>query len=123
SNVKIERLQKGWEEAKEGIRFAVNFLRANADIEDESLLSSPVHLLTLAVASQRRRGRLSRDEHRALLYWLHVANAKGHYGRGSSETILDSDLRILFRGGSPEDLIEPLRTQVGRLTVEPGDLA
>jgi hypothetical protein len=121
-SVKIERLQTGWDEAKEGIRFAINFLRANAGIDDESLLSSPLLLLTVGVASHRRRGRLSRDEQRALLYWLHVANAKGHYSRGSSETVLDSDLRILFRGGGPADLIEPLRTQVGRLTVEPGDL-
>lgn len=38
-NTPVERMKEGWREAKEGLRFAINFLRANAGIEDESLLS------------------------------------------------------------------------------------
>jgi hypothetical protein len=34
----IERIQHGWARAQSGLRFAINFLRANAGIEDESLL-------------------------------------------------------------------------------------
>ena len=29
----VEKLKAGWEEAKEGLRFAINFLRTNAGIE------------------------------------------------------------------------------------------
>jgi hypothetical protein len=57
-----------------------------------------------------------------LLYWCHVANTRGRYTRGSSETILDSDLRILFQGGRPTDLLGPLEAQIGRRTVAPADL-
>ena len=32
----IQKLRNGWGEAKEGLRFAVNFLRSNVGIEDES---------------------------------------------------------------------------------------
>src|SRR5207249_148329 len=42
-------LKDGWEQAKLGLDFAINFLRANAGIEDESLLSSPLCLIPLAV--------------------------------------------------------------------------
>jgi Uncharacterized conserved protein (DUF2081). len=48
----IEKLKRGWEEAREGLRFAINFLRANVGIEDESLLSSPMFIHTLAAVSR-----------------------------------------------------------------------
>ena len=38
----VDRFKDGWEKAKDGLRFAVNFLRANAGIEDESLHDSPL---------------------------------------------------------------------------------
>ncbi len=120
-NIPIDRLKQAWEHAKDGLRFTVNFLRANADVGDESLLSSPFLFLPIAVFSQLRNGKLSRDEHQALLYWLYVANARGHYSRGSSEGLLDADLAVLFRGGTPRDLLAPLESQFGRLHIEPSD--
>ena len=32
----VDRLKNGWEQAKEGLRFAINFLRTNAGIEDKA---------------------------------------------------------------------------------------
>ena len=123
ANIKIERLQKGWDTAKDGLRFAINFLASNAGIEDESLLSSPFLMIPLAVLSQIRKNKLSAAESRGLLYWLHAANARGRYSRGSSETLLNEDLAILFKSGEAKDLLEPLKRQFGRLDIEPGDLA
>lgn len=122
-NVAIDRLREGWEQAKEGLRFAINFLRSNADIEDESLLSSPLLMIPPAVYSQRRRGKLTAPEEQQLLQWLHVANARGRYSRGSSESLLDADLSVLFNGGAPSGLIEKARQQFGRLLFEPEELA
>jgi len=119
----IENLKKGWESAKEGLRFAINFLRSNADIEDESLLSSPFLFLPIAVYSQLKQNKLTRPQESALLHWLYVANAKGRYSRGSSETLLDEDLAIVFRGGHPDALLAPMISQFGRLHIEPSDLA
>jgi hypothetical protein len=119
----IEKLKKGWEEAKEGLRFAVNFLRTNAGIEDESLLSSPMFIHALAAVSRIKDNKLTAAEQRALLHWLLVANARGRYSRGSTETLLNEDLAILFRTGDVAALIEPVKRQFGRLHVEPGDLA
>jgi len=63
---------------------------------------------------------ISLDEQRDMLRWLYVANYRGHYS-ASSETTLDADLGVLFRGGSFKELLEPLLTKFGRLHVEAGD--
>ncbi len=118
----VEQLKSGWGEAKAGLRFAVNFLRENAGIEDESVLSSPMLIIPVAVYSQLKAERFSDEDERALLYWLYVANTRGRYSRGSTETLLAEDLNILFRGGHPADLLEPLRRVFGRLDVLPADL-
>ena len=123
SGIPVKKLQDGWEQAKRGLRFAINFLRSNAGIEDESLLSSPLFFIVIAYLSQLRNEQLSQKEERQLLYWLYVANARGRYSRGSSETILDSDLATLHRGGSVPDLIDAVREQFGRLDFRPSDLA
>lgn len=120
---KIEDLKSGWQEAKEGLRFAVNFLRSNAGIEDESLLSSPMFVHVLAAISRVKKNKLSDAEQKSLLHWLLVANARGRYSRGSTETLLNEDLNIIFRSGDIAALIEPVKRQFGRLTIEPGDLA
>lgn len=119
----VEKLKQGWEEAKEGLRFAINFLRANAGIEDESLLSSPMFIHAIAAVSRAKSNKLSREEQNALMHWLLVANARGRYSRGSTESLLNEDLAIIFRGGGVTALLEPVKRQFGRLTIEPGDLA
>jgi hypothetical protein len=119
----VGKLQEGWEQAKEGLRFAINFLRTNAGIEDESLLSSPMFIHSLAAVSRIKDNKLTGVEQRALLHWLLVANARGRYSRGSTETLLNEDLAILFRTGDIAALMEPVKRQFGRLLIEPGDLA
>lgn len=122
ASIRTERLQEAWEEAKRGLEFAIDFLRTNAGIEDESLLSSPFLMIPIAVVSRLRENHFSAQESKDLLYWLLVANSKGRYSRGSSETLLNEDLAALFRGDPVERLIETLRLQFGRLHVEPADL-
>jgi hypothetical protein len=119
----VADLQRGWEEAKEGLRFAINFLRSNIGIEDESLLSSPMFIHVLAVISRVKDNRLSQAEQRALVHWLLVANARGHFSRGSTESLLNEDLAIIFRTGDIAGLLEPLKRQFGRLHIEASDLS
>jgi hypothetical protein len=122
--ISLERLQDAWGRAKDGLRFAINFLKTNAGVEDESLLSSPLLIIPIAVLGDLRDEQLSPDEERDLLHWLFVANAFGHYSRGSSETILDADLSLLFRRtGTPADLLEIVRQQFGRIRFTAADFA
>ena len=123
SSTSVDQLKAGWAEAKEGLRFAINFLRSNAGIEDETLLSSPNFLHALAAFSRVKDNRISQDEQHALLRWLLVANARGRYSRGSSETLLNEDLNVIFRRADAGELLDILKRQFGRLDVEAGDLA
>lgn len=120
-SISVPNLKSGWEKAKEGLRFAINFLRLNAGIEDESLLSSPFFFIVIAYFGILKNEKLKPEEERLLKYWLYVASAKGRYSRGSSESILDADLKILKTGGSPQDLIKALEQQFGRLTFNVAD--
>ncbi|MBK9080731.1 MAG: DUF262 domain-containing protein [Rhizobiales bacterium] len=122
SSTSVDALKQGWNEAKEGLNFAINFLRANAGIEDESLLSSPMFLHALAAINHVRSNKIAKDEQNAILRWLLVANARGRYSRGSTETLLNEDLKVIFGGGQAGELIDILKRQFGRLVIEPGDL-
>jgi hypothetical protein len=120
-NIAVEKMKHGWELAKDGLRFAINFLRTNADIEDESLLSSPLFFVAIAYFSYMKKEHPSPEEEWTLLQWLYTANAKGRYSRGSSETLLDADLATLRKGGSAAGLIETVGRQFGRLDFDPVD--
>lgn len=123
SSTSIEGLKQGWAEAKKGLNFAINFLRTNAGIEDESLLSSPMFLHTIAAISHVRDNKIGKDEQSALLRWLLVANARGRYSRGSTESLLNEDLKVVFGDGQITELVDVLKRQFGRLNIEAGDLA
>lgn len=118
----INQLQTGWEECKEGMRFAINFLKSNVRIDSPALLSSPFLMISLGYAGHRLGYQLSPQQAADLRYWLLVANTKGRYSRGSSETLLDQDLNRLRNEKGIEALIETLRLQFGKLEIEPGEL-
>ena len=119
--LRLDALQAGWKESCRGMEFAINFLKNNAGIDSPALLSSPFILIGLAYHGHKRDYALSVEESDRLRYWALVANAKGRYSRGSSETILDQDLATLRSGGAQE-LIDRLRQQVGRLDIAPEEL-
>jgi hypothetical protein len=119
----VPKLQAGWEQAKEGMRFAINFLKSNVGIEDPALLSSDLFLIASGYLAHRKQYRLTPAEAAELRYWVLVGNAKGRFSRGSSETLLDQDLARIGRGGGSGDLVEALRLQFGRLDIDPGELA
>jgi hypothetical protein len=77
----------------------------------------------LAVVSRVKDNKLTAKEQNELLHWLLVANARGRYSRGSTESLLNEDLAIIFRTGNLSALMEPVKRQFGRLHIEPNDLA
>jgi hypothetical protein len=118
----VEQLQEAWEECKKGMAFSLNFLRSNVGITSPVLLSSPFMVVALAYYGHHRGYTLSADEVDRVRYWVLIANAKGRYSRGSSETLLDQDLAIIRQGGGVDELIDRLRQQVGRLDIAPEEL-
>jgi hypothetical protein len=115
-------LQAAWKECCLGMEFALNYLKSNVAIESPALLSSPFLLVALAYFGHQRNYKITPEESDRLRFWVLVANAKGRYSRGSSETILDQDLATLKQGGGAPGLIDRLRLQVGRLDITPDEL-
>ena len=118
----IESLKSNWEKSKEGICFAIDFMRNNVGIESPALLSSPFIFIVVAYYCYKNNYFLSSDEGNRLREWVLLANAKGRYSRGSSETMLNQDLATLRDGGTVDSLIDRLRLQVGRLDIMPDEL-
>jgi hypothetical protein len=85
-------------------------------------LASPFLLITLGFYCAQRGYQLTPADADGLARWGLLANAKGRYSRGSSETLLDQDLKTIRDGGSHVELLERLRTQVGRLDIAPEEL-
>jgi hypothetical protein len=121
-SVSVETLQAAWRECRRGMDFATNFARSNAGIDSPALLSSPFILVSLAYYGHRQNYEIAPEEAQRLRYWVLVANAKGRYSRGASETLLDQDLATIRDGGLADALIERLRPQVGRLDIRPEEL-
>jgi hypothetical protein len=118
-----DQLESAWKLGCDGMDFAVNFTKNNLEIDSPALLSSPSLLIALSYFGHKKDYRLNSEEERELRFWALLANAKGRYSRGSSETLLDQDLATLRDGGDASALVDRLRLQVGRLDVTPDELA
>jgi hypothetical protein len=122
AGLKVDKLKEAWADSCEGMEFAVNFAKSNVGVDSSVLLSSPYILITLAMYGHERDYQIDQDDGRILRNWTLLANAKGRYSRGSSETFLDQDLSTIRQGGSAKELLDRLRLQVGRLDVAPDEL-
>lgn len=122
SNLGVDQLQKGWAEATKGMEFAINFLKNNVGIDSPAVLSSPFLMIVLAYFAHHKGYELTQSEADAVRQWALIANAKGRFSRGSSETILDQDLATVNNQGTVSALIDRVRLQFGRLEILPEDL-
>ncbi len=117
-----EKLGESWKLATNGLRFAINFLRSNAGIDNLSYLSSPFLLIPIAVYAILHDEKLTPEEQQKLLRWFYLAHMRGHYSMGSSESILEADLSILFKNKNLDDLINQLHLHVKKFVVDIDDL-
>ena len=120
--IRRETLEGAWEDAKEGLEFAINFVKSNAHIDSLSLLSSPSLLIPIAVYAHLKNGKLSPSDNKTLLRWFYLAHMRGHYSMGSSESWLDGDLAVLFKTKSLENLLKQLQQHVKQFEVGHGDI-
>ncbi|XAL99514.1 DUF262 domain-containing protein [Phycisphaeraceae bacterium D3-23] len=122
ANLDIARIKEAWEPSKKGMEFALNFCESNARLDSPALLSSPFLLITLGCYGHHVGYNLSTEDEAKLRSWLYLANMKGRYSRGSTETLLDQDLNTISDGDGVSGLINTLESQFGRLDVLPSDL-
>lgn len=120
--IPLERLQESWATARTGMEFAIDFLRSNTGIDSPSLMSSPFLLVSVGYFGHSKDFNITPEESATLRRWVLLANAKGRYSRGSTETLLDQDLAVIRNGGDAAMLLDRLRLQVGRLEISPDEL-
>lgn len=116
-----QKLEKGWVETQKALNFALNYLSVNLGIDSPTVLSSPFMIITAAYWAHHHNYSISESESKEFGKWLLVANAKGRYSRGSSESLLDQDLLAIRSEGTGE-LNKRLVQQVGRLSFTADDL-
>lgn len=121
SSLTKQDLEDGWGRTKRAMYFAINYVKSNFQIDSPTLLSSPFLLVAVAYWGHQRDFRVSEEDAATIRKWFLVANAKGRYSHGSSESLLDQDLAAIRAGGG-EQLIQRLVQQVGRLDFTPADL-
>jgi hypothetical protein len=122
NSISLDVLQSSWVQARRGMEFALNFAKSNLKIDSPALLSSPFMLVTIGFYGHSRGYHLSPEESALLRRWALIANAKGRYSRGSTETLLDQDLAAIREGGGAAVLLDRLRLQMGRLDISPEEL-
>lgn len=121
SSISQERLEESWTKTKKSLSFAIDFIKSELAIHSSQLLSSPLILTSLAYWIHHRNYQVGNDEQKVMRRWGLLVNAKGRYGRGSSQDYLNQDLAVIRDGGGANELLERLRQQVGRLEIEPAD--
>lgn len=120
----LPKLEQGWERAVEGLDFAMNFLESNLKVENSELLSSDYLAIALAAYGDAAEFHPSVEQTTAALKrWALLANTKGRYSRGATETMLDQDLAAIREGHGVERLTRNLEGQVGQLAVTATELA
>jgi len=118
----LKKLQDSWELAKEGIRYAVNFIKTGAKFDKLKSLSSPFIIIPISVYYILKEQSISDKEEKHLLKWIFYSHMRGHYSLGSSESILDADLSAIFNKKGLEGLNSILLQHVKKLEVTPDDL-
>ena len=116
------KLTQGWKRTVEGLDFAMNFFESNLKMESSELLSSDYLAIAVATYGDAATFKHSVDQITALKRWALLANTKGRYSRGASETMLDQDIAAIREGRDVAGLTQNIEGQVGQLAVTTTEL-
>lgn len=113
SSISKTKFENCWGDTKRAINFALDFLRNNVGVEELYNLTSPYFIITLAYMFSKKTYTILPEEDKKLIKWVIIASAKGHYSRGSVETILNQDLKC----AGADALLTNLKLQVINLDI------
>ena len=116
-------LKTAWDDACKGMSFAINFLKNNVEMRSRVSLVSPFVVIVVSYFAHKQGYKILPSDSSLLRSWVLLANAKRRYSLGSTETLLDQDIRSIRNGGTIQDLLDHLRSQVTRLEIFPEDLS
>ena len=120
-NLSQEQIELSWEKTKNGLNFALNFLRNNTQVEDLGLLSSSFIIIPISYFSSLKKEKLNSEEVKNLVRWIYLSNIFSNYS-SSRETTLNSELTILKNKEDIKELINLIKRNKGRIQINPDDL-
>ena len=121
--IKTEKLKRDWERAKLGLSFAIDLLKRDAGIESTEVLGSKLPLVPVACLAVESKCAFSEDVKRKVIRWIYAAIIWSRYSRGATETLLDEDIASIHKSDDPAgEMIERIRKQTGRLSIQASDL-
>jgi len=115
-----EDLENAWPKVTKALEHTLDELKNTFGLETNATLSSPYFIVSLSFLYHTKNNVLSEDEAKTIKKWFLIANAKGRYSRGSSETYLDQDL-LAIKNDNLQGLLDNLKIQFGRLDFQPID--
>jgi len=113
-----DELEDMWRRTKQAVNHTINFLRNNAGIESSEWIPSVNALVPLVFHLSKRRGQLTDDEAKGLLFWFFEATIHGRF-TGSPETKIDQDLRAIESGDAINSIVANLRRDVPGFDITP----
>jgi hypothetical protein len=118
------QLESAYKKAEQGLKYAVEFLEKNAYVDSLYRLSSPFLAVPIATYWVLKNDEaVTEAERKKLLRWFYFAHMRGHYSMGSSETILDADLKVLFDTKDLDVLFDKLSGHVKKLKIDTADVS
>ena len=115
-----EELQSGWKQTRKSFVSTIDYMKNTLGLENEEMLSSPYFMVLLAFLHDKKNYTLTDEENSLIKKWFLIANAKGRYSRGSSESMLDQDL-FAVKNDNLTGLLDNLQAQFGRLDFTSSD--
>ncbi|MBS3788111.1 DUF262 domain-containing protein [Candidatus Bipolaricaulota bacterium] len=116
-----EKLVETWNRLGETLDYLVNVLQNEAYIQDSSFISTTAALIPFVYYIDRKDLELADREKRKFFKWLYAALMWSRYG-GSTDTKLEKDISFLTNENPTEELMEEIKSDRGRIELQPGDL-
>lgn len=114
SSLSKNELEIAWPKVTKALEHTLDELKNTFGLETDATLSSPYFIVALSFLYHTKNNVLSETEANTIKKWFLIANAKGRYSRGSSETYLDQDLTTI-KDNNLQGLLDNLKMQFGRL--------
>ena len=114
-------LQSVWASIEKTLDYLVNILQNEAHLKDSSFISTRAALIPFLYYIERNNRELTYQEKQKFIKWLYAALMWSRYG-SSTDSKLEKDISFLTEEEPTVELMEEIKSDRGRIEVQPADL-
>lgn len=116
-----KELKEVWGRIEDALDFVLNLLQNEAHMPDSSFISTRAALIPFVYYVDKKNLELGFKEKRKFYKWLYAALMWSRYG-SSTDTKLDKDISFVGEDDPTLELMEEIKSDKGRIDVQPSDL-